>query len=225
MKWFALVLVACLLVLPVRAAMIEGDVYEFDLTPAKDVVVEINTTPQQQIVALNGSYSVSVPAGTYTLTATDHSHGVDSARVSENITVQSEGVYTLDLILFPLFRTSADLENDVNMIDAANAIDTQQTHSSTWLYVGIGAAIIIALIALFIMLRRKRAMEPEKKESDELDDLVSVIKKLGGRTTQKELRKEFPYSEAKVSLMLTELEHKGVVTKIRRGRANVIILK
>ncbi len=32
-------------------------------------------------------------------------------------------------------------------------------------------------------------------------------------------------SEAKISLILTELEHKGKVEKIKKGRGNVILLK
>ena len=32
-------------------------------------------------------------------------------------------------------------------------------------------------------------------------------------------------SEAKISLILTELEHKGQIEKVKKGRGNVIILK
>lgn len=61
--------------------------------------------------------------------------------------------------------------------------------------------------------------------SDELNKVVEVLKAQGGRVTQKELRKAFPLSEGKVSLMITELEHKGVVEKIKKGRGNILILK
>ena len=52
-----------------------------------------------------------------------------------------------------------------------------------------------------------------------------MIRKEGGRATQKDIRKQIPLSEAKISLMLAELEHKGVVEKIKKGRGNIIILK
>ena len=32
-------------------------------------------------------------------------------------------------------------------------------------------------------------------------------------------------SESKVSLILTELEHTGIIEKVKRGRGNVILLK
>ncbi|MBI5880723.1 hypothetical protein HZB90_01185, partial [archaeon] len=73
--------------------------------------------------------------------------------------------------------------------------------------------------------KHKAAKEHIKTEENDLDRLVDIIKKEGGRTTQKEIRKQIPLSEAKISLMITELEHKGVVEKIKKGRGNVIMLK
>ncbi len=55
---------------------------------------------------------------------------------------------------------------------------------------------------------------------------IDIIKKNDGRITQKQLRKEMmDLSESKVSLILTELEHKGKIEKVKRGRGNVILLK
>jgi uncharacterized membrane protein len=66
-------------------------------------------------------------------------------------------------------------------------------------------------------------------QNDELPDdlaaLVAAIRREGGRTTQKELRKHVACSEAKLSMMLTELESRGLVRKIKKGRANVVALR
>ncbi len=59
---------------------------------------------------------------------------------------------------------------------------------------------------------------------DDLREVIRIIEKKGGRTTQLDLRKALPYSEAKVSLMITDLENRGIVKKIKKGRGNVIIL-
>jgi len=64
-----------------------------------------------------------------------------------------------------------------------------------------------AVVLLIFLLKRKR------REKSELDEIVEIIKKEGGRITQKELRKRLPYSEAKVSLMLSELEDKKIIKK------------
>jgi uncharacterized membrane protein len=50
------------------------------------------------------------------------------------------------------------------------------------------------------------------------------VRSEGGRTTQKDLRRAIPYSEAKISLMIAELESQGKLKKIKKGRGNIIIL-
>tara|TARA_Y100000310_G_scaffold268815_1_gene281665 strand:- start:2758 stop:3552 length:795 start_codon:yes stop_codon:yes gene_type:complete len=68
--------------------------------------------------------------------------------------------------------------------------------------------------------------EEEDEEPDYLNNTLDIIKKNEGRITQKKLRKEMMHlSEGKVSLILTELEHKGKIEKIKKGRGNVILLK
>ncbi len=59
----------------------------------------------------------------------------------------------------------------------------------------------------------------------DLQEVLSVIRDDGGRIAQKELRARLKYSEAKVSLMITDLEDRGLVKKVKKGRGNVIILK
>ena len=53
-----------------------------------------------------------------------------------------------------------------------------------------------------------------------------MLKNCGGRLTQKELREKMPeYGEAKISLMVAELEEMGLVKKFKKGRGNIIVLK
>ncbi|MHC1566853.1 MAG: helix-turn-helix transcriptional regulator [Candidatus Syntropharchaeia archaeon] len=59
---------------------------------------------------------------------------------------------------------------------------------------------------------------------EDLKEVISIIQQNGGRITQKELRKKLSLSEAKISLMITDLENRGLVTKIKKERGNVIIL-
>ena len=58
-----------------------------------------------------------------------------------------------------------------------------------------------------------------------MEIIIKILIQEGGRTTQKGIRKQIPLSEAKISLMIAELEHKGIVDKIKKGRGNIIILK
>ena len=116
-----------------------------------------------------------------------------------------------------------------------------------------GAVIILVLLTciLFIaiivyLLANKKIMKPVILETDEipsepsentakplenrtsdlpddLRELYDLIMIKGGRTTQKEIRKDAKYGEAKVSLMLADLEDRGLIKKIKKGRSNIII--
>lgn len=67
--------------------------------------------------------------------------------------------------------------------------------------------------------------EPESPETnlpDDLKEIMNLIRANGNRITQRELRKKSPYSESKVSLMLSDLEERGLIEKFKRGRGNII---
>jgi uncharacterized membrane protein len=59
---------------------------------------------------------------------------------------------------------------------------------------------------------------------EDLKEVIRIMEKHGGRMTQLDLRKSLPYSEAKVSLMISDLESRGIVKKIKKGRGNILIL-
>lgn len=55
-------------------------------------------------------------------------------------------------------------------------------------------------------------------------EVLGIIEKNGGRITQLDLRKALPYSEAKVSLIVSDLESRGILKKVKKGRGNVLII-
>lgn len=58
----------------------------------------------------------------------------------------------------------------------------------------------------------------------DLREVLDVIRGHRGRITQKDLRSRLDYSEVKVSLMLSELEKRGLIQKFKHGRENIVIL-
>lgn len=60
--------------------------------------------------------------------------------------------------------------------------------------------------------------------STELSEILDVIRGYKGRITQKELRSRLEYSEVKVSLLLSELEKRGLIKKFKHGRENIVTL-
>ncbi|KAF5412073.1 MAG: hypothetical protein C5S43_02410 [Candidatus Methanocomedens sp.] len=63
-----------------------------------------------------------------------------------------------------------------------------------------------------------------KSLPDDLSELLDIIQQAGGRLTQKDLRSKMKCSEAKVSLMVTDLEDRGLLRKVKQGRGNIILL-
>lgn len=55
--------------------------------------------------------------------------------------------------------------------------------------------------------------------------VMDVLKRYGGRMTQKDLREKTDIGEAKLSLIVAELESMQLVKKIKQGRGNIIVLK
>lgn len=207
---------------PAFAAVIHGTVYGIGLDEEAGAVVEINTEPRQQLVAKSAQYLFTVSEGNYTITARKMSGSTVASSASESIRVVKEGDYVLDLILFP------DIEEDEGIIRDADfeiGAVAGESGSSPWQV----ALVVGAIIAFFVILRMKGKEifgkhERAAAEGSELEDVIRFIKKEGGRTTQKEIRKNFPQSEAKISLVISELEHEGRIKKIKKGRGNIISL-
>ncbi len=211
-KAFLLVACALLLTQVAEAAVIKGSVYDFSLQPAT-ALITINTTPVQKVVA-KGSYSLEVPPGNYLLRAESLGKDLLPSTAEEHVLVEGEGEYLLDLILFPAIGAE-----DANFSDIAVEFSLEEQP-------GKGEApplLALALAALILAAAFK--LKPWRKKRSSLDeDAAKVYEfvKRNGRVPQKELRKEFPYSEAKLSLIVAELEEKGLVRKVKKGRGNLL---
>ncbi|MBS3145621.1 hypothetical protein J4414_02365 [Candidatus Woesearchaeota archaeon] len=205
----------------VSAATIQGDVYDLSLKKVNDIIVSVNSTPKQNMVVKDGSYSFTLSEGSYLLEAEG-----EKGKASEIVEIDEEGEFTLDLILFP---------EDEEIKDIGISVEGFEKGINVWLIVII--IVLVSLITagiLYWKFKPKEAKKEEKEETKEeqkieeesdLNQVVKFIKEQGGRTTQKDIRKKFGLSEAKISLMVTELEHNKKVKRIKKGRGNVIILE
>jgi len=260
LKHFLALIALIALIQPIQAAVIHGQVFEWSsLDDLNNVIVTINTIPEQRIVSKEGSYSFEVPSGSYSLHAVLLENGKTKYAADENITVKAEGDFVLDLIMFPLLEEELDmtgleesgLDLDLNEAAFGNGIQKDLTYIY-WIVI----ILIAAGSALFLFFRKKNRQgkqtlqekqatqekkhEPEQAEKQALEKpmamqfatldederkVIETIKKSEGRITQLDLRKKLEeFGEAKLSLILTELEHSGLVKKIKKGRGNVIIL-
>jgi len=242
------------------AATIYGTIYDFELNRAESIRVSINTAPGQQIIAVNGRYTFTVPEGAYTIEAEQQSNGQITAEASENITIETEGSYVRDIILFPVIE-----EEEIDNTTIDDIFNDEQQPSDILIWFAIGATIIVLLVLAYRvnkLLKRisqtindrievktepatteikqeidaKKDTQPSQspveqvtasKEAlpDELQQVIDFLKSQDGRSTQKDIRKQFPQSEAKISLMIADLENRKLVEKIKKGRGNIVILR
>ena len=207
-----------------NAATIYGAVYDLSLKKVSNAEVEINSSPRQFMVAINGTYSFEVPNGDYLIESNHFQKKSVVSAAKENVTVKQEGSYVIDLILFPEVESGFEEPDSVGINESFLDTSIQKKYSVIPLIIAI---FIIALIGLYYLFIKKKKINRREEftDDDELRKLINIIKKEGGRATQKDIRKQIPLSEAKISLMIAELEHKGVVEKIKKGRGNIIILK
>ncbi len=221
MRFLLLAMLLLTLAIPADAAVIQGKVYSWEtLDILKNAVVEINTTPPQRYVAVDGSYSFTVPPGVYSIRAYYMKNGKIQLETEEVVSIDTEGEFVLDLILFPpLPQIETPVEPEFYLVDGG----------SNYFVYAIPLVLAIIVVAAAYIYRRKTAeiVQPEAEEPlpEELNEVLEEIKKVGGRITQKELRKRLGYSEAKMSLIIADLERRGVIEKVKKGRGNIIFLK
>ena len=202
------------------AAVIEGKVYSWEnFEPLSNVVVEINTTPEQKILSKDGSYSFNVSPGSYKIVAKYYKNGELVMIAEENVTVVREGTYRIDLLLVPVIEIEEPKLGNITFEE----IDVKGGENSYSIYYPL--LILFAAPVFYLALRAKRVKEGEKELPEDLKRVVEEIKAAGGRITQKELRERLGVSEAKLSLMLADLERRGIIEKYKKGRGNVIFLK
>ncbi len=233
-------LVIILLLVPlVTAATLKGSIYNSNLGLESDVLVEIEN---QKYLSKDGTYSFDLEMGQYTLTATK---GLISS--SEEVELVNGGTTIFDVFLLDSFGEEDDLWKDTeqNLFSEDETEDSGKSGYAMWRYV-LGGLIILVLMVRFLWMRKKfgslskfrkkhkieqkKTVQEHKQEIAQepgyLDRVVDIIKKHDGRIHQKTLRKEMlDISESKVSLILTELEHKGKIERVKKGRGNVILLK
>jgi len=220
------------------AATIYGNIYDPDLNQMKGrIEVEVDSSPRQYQVSTDGTYSFFLLVGKYTIKAKYEEHGRLKYIAEERIVVRDEGRFIHDIVMYPSPEEEERLLNKT----LEEPEDNSNRKQSILLFVIIGSVFVISILLVVYFSRKEKKKEhiqekeegsvsatEEEKEVDapeSLDRVIRIIKENNGRVTQKDIRKQIPLSEAKISLMITELEDKGIVKRIKKGRGNIIILK
>lgn len=234
-----MILVITALISCAQAATVYGTIYSWSdfEKPLKNAILEINTIPVQSRVATDGTYAFDdLPPGNYTIRAKYYRNNVLDLAEEEQIQImENEGKFNIDLLLFPPTDTELEYLGDINLTGDVEIKDESDMTS----YIILFLILIAAVIAIYFRPWKKKTpgsevasesiphqptATPKTKElPEDLHELYALIIKKGGRVTQKEVRGEMNCSEAKVSLMLDDLENRGYIKKIKKGRSNIII--
>ena len=91
------------------AAILQGTVYNDRLDVEKDVLVTINTVPEQKYVAKEGTYAFDLSPGSYLVTIKK-----GALETTENVNIINEGTFIVDLFLLPDFSTEDELWQDLD---------------------------------------------------------------------------------------------------------------
>jgi uncharacterized membrane protein len=201
-------LILLLIVGLVSSVAVYGDIYEQgSLEKLNNSVVTIkNSDYSYRQVFPSTNYSINLPQGSYDLIVERYEAGVLTHSFNESVNVNGKSM-RIDFVLEPKAEPT-DLTNFI-----------------------LGGVIIgaILLVAYYFM---KQPYSKEKKggaqaaENVELDadskSVLEAIKANEGRIRQKELRELLNFSDSKMSLVISELEHYGVIKRFKRGRGNII---
>lgn len=228
LKLLILFLPLLLLMGSAQGAVIHGVVYSWEtFEPVKKVIITINTTPEQREVSEDGSYSFTVPDGVYVIKAYYYRQQSLILYGEEMVSVKGEGDYILDLVIFPPLADIQFLE-DPNTIDFA--LEDSTGYKIQWILGGVAILIGAAVFLVLKIYGLKRHSKSTGRDiplqlPEDLVEVLKIIEKEGGRITQKDLRRKLGFSEAKVSLLIADLERRNLVEKVKKGRGNIIFLK
>ncbi len=210
----------------VYAATIHGNIYDIYLDKKANTIATINTVPKQNYISKDGYYEFKVPIGNYEITAEYYEYNELKYSATEQISIKEEGDYTVDIILFPSFEEDQELIEETSQINLEKNTKEKLIRIGIFIIYGVIAILLISLIAgLIYFYKRKKKKKEKEITPDTADKVIEFIKSQDGRTTQKDIRKNFDLSEAKISLIISELEKKGTIKKIKKGRGNIIILQ
>lgn len=215
-----LVVCGCILLPGVDAATVYGAIYDSQMNPVTKTVVHINSSPPQRHISRYGGYSFIVGEGEYEITAELTYNNITRTIASQRITIDQDGEYRIDLFVSDDISFEQPLEQETGY---------------WWWWIGIILVGGIGMWGLGIWYaQRFKGNSTETSQSVVVSEsepithplkakILSILDKHQGKVSQRDIRKELRYSQAKISMVLTEMEQDNTITRIKSGRSNTII--
>jgi uncharacterized membrane protein len=94
------------------------------------------------------------------------------------------------------------------------------------IFIGIIVALVVAFLAvLYFLFKRRLVKDLLPVLTDAERKVVEIILREKGSVDQRQIVKETDFSKAKVSRVISNLVHRGIIEKEIKGRKNIIRLK
>ncbi|MBO3841181.1 MAG: hypothetical protein FGF48_02020 [Candidatus Brockarchaeota archaeon] len=84
--------------------------------------------------------------------------------------------------------------------------------------------VVLLAIILFHRSRGGRLKPPDMQTLSDEDLVMKLLREAGGRLTQSQIKDAAKFSKSKTSIVLNELQRKGLIRKIKRGREYIVEL-
>lgn len=122
----------------------------------------------------------------------------------------------------------------INPVDGFSSVAAFQTPTSGGWIVVVGLCVVLAYSGVIAWRRRSRSAETTPEEPSEStstsglsvltsqERVIELLESNGGRMRQTRIVEETGWSKAKVSMLLSEMESEGTISKLRVGRENII---
>ena len=131
-------------------------------------------------------------------------------------------------------RTQDLVVGKTNII-LSNTPANLSNNENNWQQYAIGGSILLAITMLFfggfLAFKRRKSMvetgtpaETSTVETEE-DKIIKILKSSGGSLRQSVIVEQCRFSKAKTSQLLTVLEEKGKITRLKKGRDKIVTLK
>lgn len=214
--WFLVLFIAIIAITPTFATTLRGNVYNSSLDKISNVVIVVDSDPVQRYVVKNGTYRFELPAGKYRLSARSFADEEQTLGTDVQITIRQEGSFVSDLVLKPINQSDEPVQEEAGQSTLKSILQVTDT-------IFIIAFVFLVSFLAWKFTRRKKSKNPVDNGFDENTNHLLNIVKSEKRVTQKELRRQFDLSEAKISLIISELEKKGIIKRVKKGRGNIVI--
>jgi uncharacterized membrane protein len=208
-----------------HAAALGGSIYSMDSFDAvQGVLVKADGASTYQVFSSDGVYSMEVAPGAYNISAYYYENGTLTGYAKDEILVGAEGA-AYDIVLFSPDEFEGIEGFGIGEIDE----DIPAGRKDDWAPLSFGLVLLIAAVAAYLLLGRKKAEKPLKAGKErELDEeekkVVEILEGSEGMRNQKELREILKCTDTKISLLISSLEAQGYVKRIKKGRENIVKL-